>query len=296
MKDDITKSRLPIRLRWWLAGFLLLAVIAAFSYSRRDSDREELLQDLVDAGVSYSHPYYGDPYSLSTWRAYLPGSKEAEAVNWITADNHGRLTPELMSRMKMFDELQFLTIKGQELPPESYYDLDQFQRLGVLSISQAAIDENSFEAISNLPRLNSLHLDHLTLPGEFELRGVTFPALYRFSLIGTDVTDDFFADPKRFPALGEVTLNSKRTTNQAVKHFANITTITRLNLIGEQYTDEVLETAEGIPSLNVLHLLDTAITDEARDRFRESRPNVILVIEDLPTDSPFHHSVEGAAE
>jgi Leucine-rich repeat (LRR) protein len=158
-------------------------------------------------------------------------------------------------------------------------------KLRHLSLKGSPVDANSFQFLRQVPNLQSLNLDDCQIGkignSGFELLAEASPQLANLSLRGATIDD--LRPVASFRGLTHLNVEKTLITSDSLRAIANHPSLEVLNLSGTKIDDGGIEHCVALPRLRELIVVDTDVTDAGIDRFRQSRKDVVVVSDSVPT-------------
>ena len=146
--------------------------------------------------------------------------------------------------------------------------------------SQRDLKDADLQALSDLPSLQELRLDHTNITDRATVYLESCPRLRLLALRQVQITDASLPHIAKLTQLRELDLWGTRVTSDGLQALTGLHHLEELILHDTSVTDDVIPILSGFRSLHTVGLGNTKVTDSGKQELRRLRPGIIIYPDD----------------
>lgn len=152
-----------------------------------------------------------------------------------------------------------------------------WDKLYLVSILNAPLQDDGLAALTDLPKLTTLILDHCSMTDAGFAKVDRLPMLKVLFLENMPLGDSSLSGIARFPGLYSVSWRGTNLTDAGVAQFISLPNLRSLGLSETQITDAAIPSLLRLPRLQMLDLYDTKITEQGEAELIKGRSGLRIL-------------------
>lgn len=263
MSDRSGKKICPKRhwLRFSVRGLLLLVLLVSIPLGLigrdliRSKSEEYLVNDIqiADGYVRYDYVYQVMP---------PPGTMGLTIAKFDEHEPKGHWLARKILGENIYSYVTIVNLRRADDPNQVLPRIATFSRLEKLSLAEAALTDESVDAISQLRQLRELYLESIELSPQQMRKLAAINSLETLYFTGSFATDDVLEQVANFKNLQEITLRDTAITNRALQSLARVPGLKRIEIDNaKQVTNEGLVPLVQLPELESFDAYGTRLTN-----------------------------------